>query len=143
MKKLLMGLVLVVFALQGCALFNGDVPSSPIAQVATQYAIIKFVADDAERQAKALEIINRLQKYTESSSQLTVGILTDLAAEWVPWEELDPADQFLLNEMLKQVALALKEQVGDDLLDEEALIKTREFLSWMGQAVAFSMQENK
>jgi hypothetical protein len=146
MKKLIaIGIILAlvaVGALSGCVTTGENtqdqtsITSSPIFQVAVQYAVMRFVAESPERQAEALRIVNTLQEYIDGSETITVKILREMTTSWVPWEKLHPADQFLLQQLIVQVAAYLENMVGSGSLDDNARTLTRDFLGWISEAVS-------
>ncbi len=140
MKKLLLSLMLFAFLLTGCATLQGFIAATenPIFQRTVQYAVIRYLAAEPEKQPEALRIVNELQRHVEGSAQITVFELEDIAIEKIPWDKLNPADQFLIMGMIADISALLREQVGDGVLDEDSRVKARAFLRWIEQAVVFA-----
>lgn len=130
-------LVGMLFLLSGCATMWA-VAENPVFQRTVQYGVIKYLSSEPDKQPQALEIVRQLQSYTEQSAELTVYDLEEMTLEAIPWDKLDPADEFLLLGMIADISELLRDQVGDGLLNADDKVKVRAFLGWIEQAVRFA-----
>lgn len=135
MRKLM--LIALLLTLTGCATLMA-VAENPVFQRTVQYGVIKYLSSAPDKQPQALEIVQQLQKYTEQSAELTVYDLEEMTLEAIPWDKLDPADEFLLMGMIADISELLRDQVGDGLLEADDKVKVRAFLEWIEQAVRFA-----
>jgi len=129
--------LLMLPLLGGCATM-WRVAENPAFQSAVQYAVIKFLSGDKDKQSQALTIVQRVQQYADQSAQVTIDDLERQVLDQVPWGRLDVADQYLLREMIKDIADYAREQVGEGILSGDDRVKLQEFLSWIEQAILFA-----
>jgi hypothetical protein len=127
----------IALSLFGCAT-AWKVAENPAFQTTVQYAMIKWLSDDEDKQSQAQVIVQKLQKYADQSAQVTVDDMEQQVMDQVPWERLDTADQYLLREMIKDIAEYAREQVGEGVLDGDDKVKLQEFLSWIENAIHFA-----
>lgn len=130
-------ILFVIVSLFGCAT-AWKVAENPAFQTTVQYAMIKWLSDDEDKQSQAQIIVQKLQKYADQSAQVTVDDMEQQVMDQVPWERLDTADQYLLREMIKDIAEYAREQVGEGVLSGDDKVKLKEFLSWIENAIHFA-----
>ena len=129
--------VLLVLPVVGCATM-WRVAENPAFQTAVQYAVIKYLGKNEDKQPQAKAIIQELQQYADQSAQVTVDDLEQEVLNQIPWSKLDQADECLLRQMVAEIADYIREQVGDGVLDKDDKVRLQEFLGWIEQAICFA-----
>jgi predicted RecB family endonuclease len=104
------------------------------ARVAVSYATAKLIekSEPGEARAqKAAEILAVADKVDElaSGESMTVDALRAYVASRL--SHLSPADRMLAGVLIDEAARALREKIGDGVIDPERLVKVREVLSWV------------
>ena len=131
-------MVLLMLPLVGGCATMWRVAENPAFQSAVQYAVVKFLSGDNDKQSQAQVIVQRLQQYADQSVQVTIDDLEQQVLDQVPWEKLDTADQYLLRDMIADIADYAREQVGDGVLSSDDKVRLQDFLSWVEQAIQFA-----
>lgn len=130
--------VLLVLPLMASCQTAWRVAENPAFQTTVQYAMIKWLSDDEDKQSQAQVIVQKLQQYADQSAEVTVDDMEQQVMDQVPWERLDTADQYLLREMIGDIADYAREQVGEDVLSGDDKVQLKEFLRWIEHAIHFA-----
>lgn len=111
------------------------------ARVAVSYSVGKLIEKQEPgeaRAAKARAILAVADKVDElaSGESVTVDFLRAYVAQRL--DHLSPADRMLAGVLIDEATRALKEKIGDGVLDPDKLVKVREVLSWVREgAIAY------
>ena len=136
MKKLILLFIALVFT--GCATFQ---PSDPVFKLTVQYSVMRYVAESPERQTEAARIVSNIKGYIDTGATVTVEGLQELAVSWVPWERMHPADRILLMALLEHLSESFEMHIGTGTLKPEDMVKAKEFLRWIEQAIEMARIE--
>lgn len=104
------------------------------ARVAVSYATAKLIEKSEPGEARArkateiLAVVDQVDKLA-SGDLMTVDALRAYVATNI--HDLSPADRMLAGVLIDTAAQALKEKIGDGVIDPEKLVKVREVLSWV------------
>jgi hypothetical protein len=141
MKKMVL-LVLLVFLggmvmVPGCATTTNVTPivESPYGQLAIRYAVIRFLADDQEKVGAALRIVEKVHMYVINVEELAIPLLQKEVVGLIAWDNMHPADRYLLESLIELIATDLANKVGADLLDEVNRIRVLTYINWIEDVI--------
>jgi hypothetical protein len=126
-------LFLTVLMVAGCALLA---ERDARLELATQYATLKVIAETDVTAEQVLERVGAVRLIVETDAQVTVHNLAQQVRQSISWDELDAADQLLLDAVLMEAELRLAEIVGDGLLDDQGKVAVGVLLDWIAEAAA-------
>lgn len=112
------------------------------AELLVSYATMKVIergssaADQVERAEKIREIATDA-KALLSGETVTVDLLEAAVREQVDKLALQPADRFLADALIHQVATDLQQRVGAGVLDADKRYKVSAVLDWVIRATAY------
>jgi outer membrane lipoprotein SlyB len=132
MKRL--AALLLAFSLTGCAMLDGN---SLTASTAVQIGTIRLIqaADDpAERAEDIIVIVDLVNEQIDGDAITTVSSAGDAVRGFIDYSQLGPYEQILLDSLISAVQARLLEEVGSGELDEQSVIRVKNFLSYARQA---------
>lgn len=107
-----------------------------ILETSTRIAVRHYVADSpraAERVANLREVVAKLQELT--SAETTLGALKAIVVLEVDRLQLEPLDKADALDLLNLFAAALESRLGQDPLQADGLVRVRDFLSLVLEAI--------
>jgi hypothetical protein len=126
---------LIFLVMAGCAtLTNQDARL----ELATQYATLKVIAETDVTAEQVRERVEAIRLIVEADTQVAVHNLAQQVRQSISWDELDAADQLLLDAVLMEAELRLVEVVGDGLLDDQGKVAVGTLLDWIDEAAAIA-----
>ena len=132
MKRL--AALLLAFSLTGCAMLNGN---SLTASTAVQIGTIRLIqaADEpAERAEDIIVIVDLVNEQIDGDAITTVASASDAIRGFVDFDQLGPYEQILLDSLITAVQARLLEEIGSGRLDEQSVIRLKNFLGYARQA---------
>ena len=116
----------LVFA--GCSTLN---EYENTARLTTQYATIKVIDDDRAKAQRVEEIATEVKAYAQDDLFLTVDRLIDEARSQIAWHKLDAADRLLVDALLTELEVRLKERFGGDAVPDELRLTVEKLADWV------------
>jgi len=132
MKRL--AALLLAFSLTGCAMLDGN---SLTASTAVQIGTIRLIqaADEpAERAEDIIVIVDLVNEQIDGDAITTVASASDAIRGFVDFDQLGPYEQILLDSLITAVQARLLEEIGSGRLDEQSVIRLKNFLGYARQA---------
>jgi len=132
MKRL--AALLLAFSLTGCAMLDGN---SLTASTAVQIGTIRLIqaADDpASRAEDIVVIVDLVTEQIDGSAIATVASASEAVRGFIDFDQLGPYEQILLDSLITAVQARLLEEVGSGQLDEQSVIRLKNFLGYARQA---------
>lgn len=120
---------------------------SDSAELLVSYATMKVIergntAEDQVARAEKIRDIANDAKFLLKGEVVSVGVLEQTIREQVHRLDLSPADMFLADSLIRQVAVELQERVGTGVLDPEKRLKVTKVLDWVITATAYGGSYN-
>lgn len=130
MRKLLLT-VLACFTFAGCAFLQEHESE---ARIATTYATLKVIDEDAERASRVVEIATEVRAIAGGDPEATVGLLIGEVRGLIKWENLDAADTLLVDTLLIELEARLINRLGDGVLPDDARLTVQTIADWVIRA---------
>lgn len=127
----LLSLLVGAGSLSGCAWLSENEGS---ARLLTTYATLKVIDGDAARADRVEEIALEVATYAGADPDVSVDALIARVRGLIDWSDLDEADTLLVNALLVEVSIRLKEKLGDGLIPEDARITVQTLAGWVIEA---------
>jgi hypothetical protein len=105
-------------------------------ELATKYATLKVIDETDVTAEQVRERVGAVRLIVEADTQVAVHNLAQQVRQFISWDELDAADQLLLDAVLMEAELRLAEIVGDGLLDDQGKVAVGVLLDWIAEAAA-------
>lgn len=105
-------------------------------ELATKYATLKVIDETDVTAEQVRERVEAIRLIVEADTQVAVSHLAQQVRQSINWDEMDAADQLLLDAVLMEAELRLVEVVGDGLLDDQGKVAVGTLLDWIDEAAA-------
>lgn len=125
-------------ALASCS-FLEERPAT--AYLATTYATLKVIDDDAEKAERVIEIATEVLQLASSDPETTISRLMSEARGLIRWNRLDDADTLLVNALLVEVEHRLREKFGDGIIPEDARLTVQTLAGWVIEAAQSTLDD--
>lgn len=120
----------------GCAsLPAGD--QSVAARIGVQYATLKVIDGDAGRAQSVVDVSAQAISLASGES-VDIDVLEAQVREAIPWNEMDLADQQLVELLILQVRAELEARTAEGLVDAERVAAAVEVLQWVHDAAVLA-----
>ena len=127
------GLIALLMVLSGCAFIQEHESE---ARIATTYATLKVIDEDAERAARVVDIATEVSEIAGGDPEATVGLLIAEARDLIKWENLDAADTVLVDTLLIELEARLIDVLGDGILPDDARVTVQTIAEWVIRAAS-------
>ena len=101
------------------------------ARLTTQYATIKVIGDDRAKAQRVEEIATEVKSFAQDELVLTVDRLIDETRSQINWQRLDAADRLLVDALLTELEVRLKERFGGDAVPHELRLTVDKLADWV------------
>lgn len=130
-------IVLCIF-LAGCQTLKDN---SAAVQLATQYAVLKFIEQSPpESRTARVENIRRIATEARNlvSGESSVSLLQSLVSSELAKLNLSSADRMLADGLVSMIAAELQSRVGDGLLSADQKVQAQTVLDWVIAATQYA-----
>ncbi len=128
MRKTIVLLAALAVSAGGCAFIEDNENS---ARLVATYATLKVIDGDSERADRVEAIALEVSALAGDNPEATVDTLILRARALIDWPSLDAADQLLVNALLLELSVRLKEVLGDGVIPERARVTVQTVAGWI------------
>lgn len=127
---------LVILSLVNVRCTTTGQPSPVVAQIAVEYAVMKFCENNPSHAPRVAEIARNVKAAASGNVSATVATLDALVRSQIKWEKLTPADTQLVNLLLDAIEAELTARVGAGTLDPQKLLVVQQVAGWIETAAS-------
>lgn len=131
MKKLISILMLLTILITPSCVPEENITQSPLGQLAIQYAIMRFVADDYSKVVATLDTIHNLKQFVDGSEIISINIVHKKAIGLINWEGMHPADKMLVESLIALILDDITKKIGAGPLCEAGRAQVISYLNWL------------
>ena len=126
-----------VLALSGCAVLDKIEESPMTAELITNQITLRLIAGADDPVARAVKVREKAAMIHEGlGNEYTLVELESSVRDQVDWQDYSAADQELLNFAITKAGQAIKELIGDGVVDPQERVTVDTLFRWIDQAAA-------
>lgn len=120
----------VVGLLVGCA---GQGSSAIGARTAVQYAVLKYIDDDAQKAQRVYDTATRASRALEDT-ETRLDLLKQAVLAQIDFAKMDTADQLVVRGLVDAIAAEISARQDSGRLETDTVVAVRTVLAWSREA---------